>query len=561
MTKHTHICLARAFALLAGLATVGTAFGADPAPAAGVPAAAAGSNEETLRNTLVGVLEALVEKKILTREQVQSIVSDAQAKAANSAAQRAGQEVAAAEVEKDAVRVTYIPDVVKDQIVTQVSTAVRKDVAAQVIDRAKAERWGVPGALPEWVKNVKFYGDVRFRAENDQYAKDNVENFYLNWQAINAAGGIGKAGAASLLNVSQDRPRMVGRLRFGAQVNLGSDLKADFRLASGNPGNAISTNQTLGAYGSRWQIGVDRAALLWQPHSRSWRQDGDLRFGRFENPFATTGELIYDQDLSFEGMSATFNWNRVRGWDERTSRWLFATVGVFPLQEIELASKDKWLVGGQVGFEVPFSYDSKLRIAGAMYDFKNIVGQRNSPDSKLLDYTAPASLQKGNTVFDIRNDTDTSTNLFALAGKYRLLTGLVQADVLVSEQTHVVMSGEWVHNIGWKQSDVLARTGQSIEPRVNGYDASVAVGRLKVAGYGQWRASFGYRHLERDAVPDAFTDSDFHLGGTDAAGYIGSFDFGLTKSSLLRLRYLSANQVDGPPLGIDVTQLDFIGQF
>jgi hypothetical protein len=340
MTHHNQTGTAQArairiLALLAGLATTGAAFAADAPPAApataSVPAAASGSSEEELRNTLVGVLEALVEKKILTREQVQAIVSDAQAKAANNAAQRVGKEAAAADVEKDAVRVTYIPDVVKDQIVTQVSTAVRKDVAAQVIDKAKSERWGVPGALPEWVKNVKFYGDVRFRAENDQYAKDNAPISYLNWQVINAAGGIGKAGAAALLNVSQDRPRLVGRLRFGAQVNLGSDLKADFRLASGNPSNAISTNQTLGAYGSRWQLGVDRAALLWQPHSRSWRQDLDMRFGRFENPFATTGEMIYDQDLAFEGVSATFDWNRVRGWDERTSRWLFATVGAFPL--------------------------------------------------------------------------------------------------------------------------------------------------------------------------------------------------------------------------------------
>ena len=67
-----------------------------------------------------------------------------------------------------------------------------------------------------------------------------------------------------------------------------------------------------GANGSRWQLGVDKAALLWLPHSRSWRQDLDLRLGRFDNPFATNGELVFDQDLMFEGASASFEWNRVR---------------------------------------------------------------------------------------------------------------------------------------------------------------------------------------------------------------------------------------------------------
>lgn len=550
-------------ALLLAALPLAAAQAAEPADAsvAVVATPAAGSSEEDLRNTVINILDALVQKGVLTREQAQQIVSNAQAKTAAAAATRAQTDAATAEADKDAVRVTYVPQVIKDQIATQAATEVRKEVAAQVVQQARTERWGVPGALPDWLRNVRFYGDVRFRAEDTLYAKDNVQSFYLNWQAINAAGGIGKAGAAALLNVSQDRPRLVGRLRFGGLVDLGGDLKADFRLASGNPSNAISTNQTLGASGSRWQLGVDKAALLWLPHARSWREDMDVRLGRFENPFATTGELIFDQDLMFEGASTSFEWNRVRGWDERTSRWLFITAGAFPLQEVELSSKDKWLIGGQIGTEVPFSYDSKLRIAGGLYNFRNVAGQLNTPDSKLLDYTAPAALQKGNTLYDIRNDTDSSTNLFALAGNYKLLTGLVQADVLIAGENHVILSGEYVKNIGWKRADVLARTGVDLLPRTTGYEAGLAVGRLKVAGYGQWRAGFAYRHLERDAVLDAFTDSDFHQGGTDTVGYIATFDFGLTRSAYTRLRYYSANAIDGPPLGIDVLQLDLIGQF
>jgi hypothetical protein len=72
---------------------------------------------------------------------------------------------------------------------------------------------------------------------------------------------------------------------------------------------------------------------------------------------------------------------------------------------------------------------------------------------------------------------------------------------------------------------------------------------------------FGYRYVERDAVLDAFTDSDFHLGGTDAKGYYIGADYAFTPRVFARLRYLSANEIDGAPLGIDVVQLDLNAAF
>jgi hypothetical protein len=559
----TGVAAALAFGALQVAAAADATATGTTSEAAVVPGpTAVATPEDELRSTVVNILDALVQKGLLTREQARELVADAKAKAAVEAQQRATQAVAGeAAVEKDAVRVTYVPQIVKDQLATEVGAQVRKDVAAQVVQQAKSERWGVPGALPEWIRNLSVYGDVRVRAEDAIYAKDNTRNFYLNFAAVNSVGGISKAGIGGLLNVSQDRPRLIGRLRFGGLVQLGDTLRADFRLASGNPSNAISTNQTLGVYGARWQLGVDKAALLWNPHSSSWREEVDVRAGRFDNPFATYNELIWDQDLMFEGVSATWDWNRVRGWNERTSRWLFATAGAFPLQEIELTAKDKWLYGAQLGTEVPFSYDSRLRIAAGLFNYANVTGALNAPDSKLLDYTAPAALQKGNTLFDIRNDVDPSTNLFALAGKYRLITGLMQFDALAFGDNHVVVSGEFVKNIGWKTADVLARTGVSIAAHTSGYEVGVTVGRPRVSKLGEWRAGLSYRRLERDAVLDAFTDSDFHLGGTDAEGYILSFDYGLGRSAFTRFRYLSANAIDGPPLGIDVAQFDLVGQF
>ena len=67
--------------------------------------------------------------------------------------------------------------------------------------------------------------------------------------------------------------------------------------------------------------------------------------------------------------------------------------------------------------------------------------------------------------------------------------------------------------------------------------------------------------MERDAVLDAFNDSDFHRGGTDAEGYSIGGELGLLKNTWARLRYLSADEIDGPPLGIDVLQIDLNAKF
>ncbi len=511
---------------------------------------------EEVRNTVVNLLEALVQKGVMSKEQAQAMVAAAQDKAAADAKARAEREGR----ESDAVRVTYVPEVVRRQIGEQVSADIKDEVTQQVVNQARAEGWGVPGALPEWVRSVRVYGDVRARAEGDLYASDNVVDRYLDFNVINDRGGIGRAGEAALLNTSEDRNRLVGRVRAGLTAELGNSFDLDVRLASGNIRSPVSTNQTLGNYGGRWAINVDKAALTWNPRNTAHDRELDLRFGRFGNPFVTNNELLWDADLTFEGLSAAYALDLFGADPDRMERGLFLTVGAFPLQEVELSSDDKWLYGGQLGTELTFGSASRLRFAAGYFMYDNIVGVRNAFDSNVFDFTAPRFLQKGNTLFDIRNDNDESTNLFALAGDYEIANANLSLD-LGFGATHVVLGAEYVSNLGWDAREVQQRTGVALEERTDGYEVSLAVGRPMLSDLGHWRAFMLYRYLERDAVLDAFTDSDFHLGGTDAKGYQLGFDLGLSRGVWLRLRYLSANEIDLPPLGIDVWQLDLNGQF
>jgi hypothetical protein len=275
------------------------------------------------------------------------------------------------------------------------------------------------------------------------------------------------------------------------------------------------------------------------------------------NPFASS-DLVWDQDLMFEGLTANYRYSLAR--DEPFARNWYFTAGAFPLQEIEVTDQDKWLFGGQTGLDWRSTGGSRYRIGAAYYDYRNISGTRNALNSTLLDYTAPVFLQRGNTLFDIHNDGG-ATNLFALAGDYQLVDLTANVDWRIGVSHRLSFNADVVKNIGYDRADVFARSGIDDAERTRGYQAEVAFGSARFSESGSWRASVAYRYLERDAVLDAFTDSDFRLGGTDVKGFIIGVDYAISPRVFSRLRYLSGNEIDGLPLGIDVLQLDMNASF
>jgi len=525
---------------------------------------AAQSQEERslseLRNTVVNLLQGLVEKGVLTKEQAQSMVQAAQEKATADAAAtaQAAQAQDKADAEAGAIRVPYVPEIVKDEIRKQVAAELAPQVTKEVIEQAQSEEWGVPGALPDWIKRVRWSGDVRLRGQGDLFSPDNAENAYVDFLAVNSRGGIGRAGIAALLNTTEDRQRLRARLRLGLEAQLGWGWSLATRLSTGNLSDPVSTNQTLGNTGVRYQTGVDLAYLKWYGNSATGRHALNAWGGRMPNPWLGS-DLVWDTDLSFEGIAANYRFGLTR--DNPYGRFAFLTLGGFPIQEVELSNKDKWLFGGQLGFEWKFEGGSRVRFGAGYYDYENIVGQRNAPDSGLLDFTAPQFLQRGNTLFDIRNDVDTATNLFALAADYKLANATLNFDYKVSPLYRIALVADYVRNIGFDAAETSARIGLPAPERTNGYLGELNFGANDMARRHAWRAFVGYRYVEADAVLDAFSDSDFHLGGTDAKGYYLGADFSFTPRVLARLRYLSANEIDGPPLGIDVLQFDLNAQF
>jgi hypothetical protein len=519
---------------------------------------------EEVRNTVINLLQALVDKGLLTREQAQQLVKQATDKAAADAAALAAKNAAQAKEDENAVRVPYVPQIVKDEISKQVAEEVKPAVVADVVQEAKQEKWGVPAALPEWLSRVHIFGDVTFREQSDIFPRDNSQNQILDFNAVNSAGGIAKT-INPFLDTTDDRNRFRLRARFGVEGDVSPYITAFIRLASGSLTNvAGSESQTLGQYGNRYTVGFDQAYIRWNTNTLDQLSFSTAEFGRIPNPWFSPTELVYARDLTFEGVSDTLRLGWGQGGFDRSH--VYMTLGAFPMLEVPLANQDnKWLVGGQIGTNLRFSDGADhVRLGIAYYDFLHVTGQKNTLDSELLNYTAPAFVQNGNSMFDISNvaNLDQNANLFALAAHFRIVDVAGNYEHNFSPRYSLALTGEGVRNIGYNLAQVEALTQETMPSKENsGYVGEVSFGTPVVDRLGAWRTAVGYRYVKRDAVLDAWTDADFHEGGTNADGYYIWTSFGLAKDTWLRVRYMSSNEIDGPRYGLDIVQVDLNARF
>ncbi len=525
----------------------------------------AGEKEELLKlkNTTLNLIDALVKEGILSPERADALVESAEQSAAAELQQVERQE---AEPSPGVVRVPYVPDFVREEIREQVRAELREDVVQDVLAQAKQERWGIPDVMPAWTERFKLKGDIRLRAQSDLFGADNQDLSYFDWQRINEKGGISNASEDAFLNTTDDRQRLRARLRLGVDAKISNDLKASMRITTGNENDPVSTNQTLGNYQNRYQLVLDRAFLKYDYTNLDGYNAMTLTGGRIPNPWFSS-DLVWDTDLGFEGLAATFHHNLSGGDDlfeqDEQDRSLFLTLGAFPLQE-ENRYDDKWLFGAQLGTELGFDNQSKLTLGVAYYDYYNVEAQPNELGLTNNDWTAPDYMQKGNSLVRISNDigeTAADPRRVGLASDFNIVALTAEYRLARFAPTHVVLAAEFAKNIGFDRAEILQRTGVDIEERNEAYGLELQVGWPEMRKRRDWQVFAGWKHIERDAVLDAFTDSDFHLGGTDAEGWIIGGRYGLAEDTWMSLRWLSADEIDGPPLGIDVLQLDLNARF
>lgn len=489
---------------------------------------------EQLRATTMALLQTLVDSGLLSRDKAEAIVRQAQQ------AHPVAAEAPAASSRPPVVRVPYVSETTKAQI--------REEVKQDVLAQARAERWGDPGALPDWLSRIGFEGDLRVRYEGDLFDKTNLPaSNYIDQVTLNPNFPTWYPDAT---NTTNDRSRMTVRARFGLQAKLTDGISAGIRLATGPANEQASTSQTEGNGFNRYNVGLDRAFISWQP-----RDDVKLDAGRFGNPFFGT-DLSWPDDLSFDGLAASYKPAIT------TNAGLFMTGGAFPLQESSLGSSaNKWLYGAQIGGHLQLSQTNSLRVGLAAYNFDGLEGAQTStyldPNVAKTDPNYVGSeyawRKKGNTLFNIyppfdQNGVPTTTVVWGLASRFKPLDLTAEFTSHAFESAPITATFDFIKNTGWSHADIVRRMGSlganfNVKPKTVALQARLNVGAPRIDKRGDWQAFLAWRRMERDAWVDAFTDTTWHLGGTNYQGYSFGGQYGIAKNTSLGGRWTSTHSL------------------
>ncbi|MDR3401067.1 MAG: putative porin [Chthoniobacter sp.] len=573
----------------------------EPAPDASSPS----------QNVTINLINRLVERGVLTKQDSQDLIRLATEDAAVARAQAAtmehdvaiARETAQAAVQQtappvtdDQVRVTYIPESVKAQM--------REEIKEEVLSKARAENWAAPNVVPDWVPRFRVAGDIRVRYEGDFFpgGNDNTGAFPI-FNTINTGAPFDVSGTvfSPQNNVDQNRNRFRIRTRLGAEISLDDGFTVGLRIGSGQDNSPVTENQSLGIANngqggnfSKYQVWIDRAFLKYETGGKT-NKNLAITVGRMENPFWDPTSIVWSRDLGFDGIALQGKYEVANGITP------FFNGGAFPVFNTDFnfatnnpskfKSEDKYLFGAQLGTNVKITKDLSAKVSGQYYYFYNTQGKLSDPftpltasDAGNTDDTRPSFAQNGNTYMALRNIVPTADNgfgttnqfqYFGLASEFHELSFTGQLDYNRFEPAQISLYGQWVKNLALNNAYVnsVAVNNRGADTTIGGvgafsggdtaWNVGIRVGKPAMEKLGDWNFSIDYRHVESDSVIDGFTDADFGapLYGTNLKGYTLRGNVALSRNVWLGMWWMSADSIVGPPFKSDVLQVDINGKF
>ncbi len=405
-----------------------------------------------------------------------------------------------------------------------------KQVVDQAKSEAKAEATKVT-KLPDWLNRTTFFGDIRYRHEG----------FYNS--------------AIDTNNPTRNRERI--RLRLGTKVEVSEELVGAVRVVSGDPGDPISTNQTLSDLFTRKPINIDWAYITLAPW-KSLELDKitslekpplSITAGKYPLPmfFPTESELVFDADLSPEGVAENVVlWDRPGG----LLRNVKLTAIQWSIKELSNKSPsqlfnagDAWMFGGQLAVQMAPTSESRLTLSLADYGFQRLdvlARERNTNASLVLTNHVKrfgAAGQGGSPVSPSSlncNPTSTIGCITGFAGGFNILNLGAQLDVPTPwKQWPLNFFVDFAHNTQAATSD---DTGVWLGFRIG-----------RAANKGDIRFTYTWARTETDAVPSVFSYSDFgRNGGTNVMGNFIALEYVLMPRLTLSVKNHFVNFIDRP---------------
>ncbi len=193
-------------------------------------------------------------------------------------------------------------------------------------------------ALPSWLENLKFFGDLRLRYEHQS----------RGWRD----GGY-------LSHTDKDRNRLRFRLRFGFKKTWwDGQMEIGARFASGSSSANDSTNQSFDGGFTEKPFWIDRAYAKYKPE---WAEGLTIAGGKVSNPIRTATKITWDSDINPEGLYVDYEMPFFEG----VTPW--AQVGMWILEEGR-NTRDTTLWNYTLGADVDIA-DTTLSVGGTYYDF------------------------------------------------------------------------------------------------------------------------------------------------------------------------------------------------
>ncbi len=342
----------------------------------------------------------------------------------------------------------------------------------------------IKAKLPRWLDMVTPFGDLRLR----------TEGFYQSELPA--------------------RMRFRVRARLGATFAPSDEVSATVRLATGNPNDPISSNQTLDGTFTRKSINFDWGYLTFKPGRRIGSEPGWLTVtaGKFGINAYRPSELVWDDDVSPEGATETMTLldhrdGFVRGLRVSGFQWI--------LDEIADGT-DPWIPGGRILLETAPSSASSWTVAIADYDYQHI----DAVARKFLNpFADPPTDSKANSSFNsqLANSNsvvrDANGTILGYKSGFNVLNVSTALDAADPVGVHLPAGifGDLAYN-------TLA------DGRNLGLYVGAGVGRAGTDWYrdtlrnpGDWGVSYTYAWVEKNSVVSILAFSDINEFSTPAA--------------------------------------------
>ncbi|OGX32798.1 MAG: hypothetical protein A2787_07420 [Omnitrophica WOR_2 bacterium RIFCSPHIGHO2_01_FULL_48_9] len=404
---------------------------------------------------------------------------------------------------------------------TQVDALIEKLVEKDILSKAEAIKLkgeiaadeklareeGLKQSLPSWVQGLKLKGDLRLRTQ---------------WERRQHA--------------AEERYRGRIRYRLGMETKVSDSVIVAAGIASGGD-DPRSTNQTFENSFQHPDLRLDYAyAEFTPPEVKGLKMAG----GKFlmKDYLWTPTDLLWDTDINPEGGSLHYEHQIVKGLTG------YLNTGIWVIDENGATDRsDPFMHNVQGGVKIKNeNLGVEANLAGVYYAFHGLKASD-------LDHEKNTNTQRGGVADGVLLYDYDSAGVSAEVSLKKPL-GFLGVD----QVEHAAVFGDYIHNVD-------SGDGRGKVDDGYGWALGARLGDKKVTNWAQWQLKYIYAHLEKDAFPDIFPDSDRYGGSTDMRGHEVMAEFGINKNTTVGLDYYQIKRLRASEATEHLFQGDIVFKF